>query len=839
MHEPLKRDRRAVWFASIVFYVVLLIASHVYQSAMARAKASANAHKVPPQALVDVLDRHGARIPGRAIDIRFESWPAPDPATAGWPVLLIHGSPGSGDNFSALGPELAQRGNRRVIAPDLPGYGQTAMAPDMSYESQARYMFELLDALSVSGRVHVAGWSSGGGVAIGMAAQHPERVASLTMMASIGAQETEGSGSYFFEHVKYGAGIALAGWVPELVPHFGLLGTFKDRAGWLVAFWDSDQRQLGRAMKTIRTPTLILHGRSDFLVAPTAAEAHHRMLPDSRLVMLDASHFLPFAQADETATLVSRFAAEHETPGVATDGAYVDLHPTPHREGVGAWLFRVGGWIWERPWWAVALGIIVLTRWLPTLGVLGAGLFVGMMRVDFGVALLGVFVGRAWWLTRSAGVLDRPRGGWRWARSLLFAVPALILASLGGGWALALGDRAGLAGLAAGSVATAGVIIAVRLIVTWEGRQRIKGRLRRLTNHEYWPTAIIYLPVLWWGFKRVVTGRGLRPLTAVNPGYAPDGGVRGESKDEVNRRLGADESVLHCHLVPANARLDERVRAGAAAVEHDERLGGYPVIAKPDRGERGRAVRMVRSEIDLTPYFCEHAEDVVLQRYHPGPYEVGVLWVRRVETIGADSRAGADAAGPGFIYAITLKHFPELVGDGKRSIRRLVLAHPRFRAQAPVFLGRLRMIQHLIPEEGEAVSLGFAGNHAQGTMFTDGDELATDALTARLNGIVERFSDDHGRGFDIGRFDLRCQSLEHLARGEGIGIVELNGLTSEPTNLYDPARTIGWAWGQLLGYWKHAEALAEARLASGTGEALDAEGFRAIKRALVKVMMRK
>ena len=42
-----------------------------------------------------------------------------------------------------------------------------------------------------------------------------------------------------------------------------------------------------------------------------------------------------------------------------------------------------------------------------------------------------------------------------------------------------------------------------------------------------------------------------------------------------------------------------------------------------------------------------------------------------------------------------------------------------------------------------------------------------------------------------------------------------------------------------MGYWKHAEALAEARIASGTGSPVDASSYRAIKRALVKVMLRK
>ena len=122
-------------------------------------------------------------------------------------------------------------------------------------------------------------------------------------------------------------------------------------------------------------------------------------------------------------------------------------------------------------------------------------------------------------------------------------------------------------------------------------------------------------------------------------------------------------------------------------------------------------------------------------------------------------------------------------------------------------------------------------------MFTDGEHLITPELSAKIESIVDRFNADHGGGFDIGRFDIRCQSLEQLKMGEGFGIVELNGLTSEPTNIYDPDRSITWAWGVLGGYWKHAERLAQARLDTNTGQPIDEKTWWRMKRALVRVMI--
>ena len=221
---------------------------------------------------------------------------------------------------------------------------------------------------------------------------------------------------------------------------------------------------------------------------------------------------------------------------------------------------------------------------------------------------------------------------------------------------------------------------------------------------------------------------------------------------------------------------------------------------------------MLEHHDDLAQYCIDQPNPFVLQRYHPGPVEVGVLWIRHAQTI-------TEPASPaGFIYAINKKDFPEVVGDGKHSIRQLILKHPRHRAQAHMFVRRMGKQQHQIPAADERVPLGNFGNHAQGAMFTDGQDLITPELSQRIDAIADGFRDKHGRGFDIGRFDVRCVSYEALRRGEDLGIVELNGLTSEPTNIYDPNRSLRWAWRTMLGYWRHVETLAGARIADGSGE---------------------
>lgn len=833
MRNKHRTNRQAIWFASIVFYIVLLISSHVWQFGVRQYKASVNVQYLH-HVLLDALARNGEIISDRNVRVFFEHWEPEEQSSERVPVLLLHGSPGSATSFYEVGPLVANT-NRHVYAPDLLGYGRSDWAPDQGYASQARYMDAMLTQLGVD-RVHVVGWSSSGGVALHMANQFPERIASLTLLAGVGAQETEGTGSYFFEHVKYGAGFIGMGLIPEAIPHFGVLGSFKDRAGWLKAFWDSDQRELTQIMPTITTPVMILHGRDDPLVADWGAELHHEMMPTSKLVMLDASHFLPFMQAQETATHLNTFFTRHDQPAVAPETTYLNLAPIPTRQGFDAALHTLADWIRTVPWWAQLIVIVVLVRYCTTAGLALTMIFTAMMRIDFGIAILGMMLGRTWWLMRGAHRIDRPWTLWGWARAIAYILPVFFIGLSGGGITIQLTERIGFIGFVLGFLLFLAVLSAMRLVVTWEGRQRIKGEYNRITNHEYWLTGLVYLPMLWWGLKRMIRRRWLIELTSVNPGYAHDGGIMCESKMDINRKLGDgtvdDQAVLHCVLIEESTNPQARINTAIDALQSDTQLAGYPVFCKPDQGERGRAVEMVRSESELIDYCKANAEPFVIQQRHAGEMEVGVLWVRHVESI-----TNPDHQGPsGFIYAITIKHFPVVVGDGKLSTRRLILGHKRYRAQSRMFLTRMSNQLNMVPKAGEEIALGIAGNHAQGAMFTDGQHLITDELSARITQIVDRFIDDQSRGFDIGRFDLRCDSLEQLAKGQGFGIVELNGLTSEPTNLYDPKRSIRWAWSMLFGYWMHAEKIAQARLNTNTGEMVDKQTWKKIRGALIRVM---
>lgn len=107
---------------------------------------------------------------------------------SGSPVLLIHGSgPGvsAWANWQRVIPALA--GARRVIAPDMAGFGYTERPADGLYSMDVwvRQAIDLLDALQIE-RADVVGNSFGGALALALAIRAPHRVRRLVLMGSVG-----------------------------------------------------------------------------------------------------------------------------------------------------------------------------------------------------------------------------------------------------------------------------------------------------------------------------------------------------------------------------------------------------------------------------------------------------------------------------------------------------------------------------------------------------------------------------------------------------------------------------------------------------------------------------
>jgi pimeloyl-ACP methyl ester carboxylesterase len=264
-------------------YLILLTASRVMDSARPQAEH-------PPglqNALVHTVDHD--QIQSRTILLAYRDTA---PESTDLPVVLVHGSPGSGGVLEKLANSLAPR--FRVIVPDLPGFGaSTHDLPDYSFRAHGKYLIELLDVLGVE-RAQLVGYSMGGGVVLSMVDLAPQRVASVVMLSAIGVQEQELTGSYRVNHLLHGAQLTALWLLKYGFPHFGIFRHVPLTVEYARNFYDSDQRPLRSILARYRGSMLISHGIRDRNVPLAAALEHHRLVPQSEIVELDGDHFIVF-----------------------------------------------------------------------------------------------------------------------------------------------------------------------------------------------------------------------------------------------------------------------------------------------------------------------------------------------------------------------------------------------------------------------------------------------------------------------------------------------------------------------------------------------------------------
>lgn len=100
---------------------------------------------------------------------------------SGFPVLCLHGHPGSGRSMSVFAQPLSQQ--FQILAPDLRGYGQSPTRQPFEMQDHLPDLSALLDRLGIS-RCLVLGWSLGGILAMELALSRPELVSGLILVAT-------------------------------------------------------------------------------------------------------------------------------------------------------------------------------------------------------------------------------------------------------------------------------------------------------------------------------------------------------------------------------------------------------------------------------------------------------------------------------------------------------------------------------------------------------------------------------------------------------------------------------------------------------------------------------
>ncbi len=211
----------------------------------------------------------------------------------------------------------------------------------------------------------------------------------------------------------------------------------------------------------------------------------------------------------------------------------------------------------------------------------------------------------------------------------------------------------------------------------------------------------------------------------------------------------------------------------------------FPVIAKPDHGERGYMVEKLEDSEELKKYISRIRDDFILQEYIDLPVELGVFYYRMPDE------------NHGVISSMVRKELLYVAGDGRSDMRTLILNDPRARRQMKILERRHPDLMNYIPGRKERIELVPIGNHSRGATFINVTELADKKLAGFIDGIAARIE-----GFYYGRFDIRCRSIDALKNGEEFKILELNGAKSEPAHIYHPGFPLFKAYRVLFFHWR-------------------------------------
>jgi D-alanine-D-alanine ligase-like ATP-grasp enzyme len=284
---------------------------------------------------------------------------------------------------------------------------------------------------------------------------------------------------------------------------------------------------------------------------------------------------------------------------------------------------------------------------------------------------------------------------------------------------------------------------------------------------------LVYFPIYFLWAYYAIRQKSIFFFNACNPTIT-NGGFIMESKMQIY-------NLISQKYYPKTALILENTTFKSVLKTVEDFKLKFPLIAKPDIGLRGSAVKKINTLEDLKHYTERANFDYLVQDLIPFENEIGVFYVRYPNEKN------------GKITGIVAKEFLIIEGNGKDSIENLLKKNPRYELQLKTLQKEYGLKLKEILKVDEKINLVPYGNHSRGAKFIDKSEWITPKLNKKINEVCFQID-----GFYFGRIDLMYNSLDELENGENFSIVELNGAGSEPTHIYDPKHSLFFAWKELI-----------------------------------------
>lgn len=307
---------------------------------------------------------------------------------------------------------------------------------------------------------------------------------------------------------------------------------------------------------------------------------------------------------------------------------------------------------------------------------------------------------------------------------------------------------------------------------------KIKSFFTKLLQWEHWPSFMFYVPLAPFYIYSSIKGKHIVSYLAANPAIKYSGNGT-ESKFETIKLI-PQKYKPKTILISENNNFNDSISSiEKANIE-------FPLIAKPDIGFRGYLVKKIDSKNELEIYLKNNNIDIIIQEFIDYKNECGIFYHRI-----PDKKEGK-------ITSITLKKFLTVTGNGTSNLSELILADKRAYLYYDLLQNIHKEKMYSTPNKGEIVKLTVIGNHSKGTQFINGNHL--------INRDLEKMMDKLSKQIDnwyYGRLDIKYNTFEELIAGENFKILEINGIISEPTHIYDP--TNATYFGAIKSIRKHWE----------------------------------
>jgi pimeloyl-ACP methyl ester carboxylesterase len=238
------------------------------------------------------------------------------------PVVLLHGFPL--DSRVWAGQRDALSKDRRVITPDLRGFGKSPSADAFTMESIADDVHALLADLGAL-PVILGGLSMGGYAALAYAKKYPADLAGLILIdtrAEADTPEGREARQKMIDAVRARGSVAAAEMMMPKMLAPDTPSKQPDVARDLRAIMESqpprtienalvalrDRPDFRKDLASIAVPTLILVGDADAITPPAMAETLHKNIPNSQLTVIrQAGHMTPMEQPDQVSRAIEGF----------------------------------------------------------------------------------------------------------------------------------------------------------------------------------------------------------------------------------------------------------------------------------------------------------------------------------------------------------------------------------------------------------------------------------------------------------------------------------------------------------------------------------------------------